>query len=973
MSVERPDAVPPSSVSEEPTIGLPPQAVAPPRLRQFGDYELLEELARGGMGVIYKACQLSANRVVALKLILAGELATEAEVRRFRQEAEAVANLDHPHIVPLYDIAEHQGQHYFSMKLAEGGSLATRKDDFRTDKKAAALIATAARAVHHAHQRGILHRDLKPANILLDADGRALVTDFGLAKRVDQPGLSQQHSGIVGTPSYMAPEQARGERGLTTAVDVYGLGAVLYELLTGQPPFEKGNVFDTLLLVMEQPPTTPRSLNRSINADLQTICMKCLEKDPKRRYGSAEALADDLERWLRGEPIRARPVGRLERAVKWARRRPSVAALVVVSVLALGALAGLGVGFTIELKNERDAARTAENNEREAKENERAAKEGEREQRRKTEEALDVNEHVLTGIRIGQAHAAVRDNAPVLGLSLLESCPEKTRFWEWYWTRRLCRGAPLTLHRDGVFIYAVFSPDGRRIATNNNVVVTLFDAQTGAEQWSRPGGYRSVVFSPDGGRVVAHVATAKGTTLQFWEAATGKEGLTIPADFPANDAPPVFSPDGQWLASGTASDNIITVWNARTGEKKFAVPGKAGALAQLAYTPDGGSLAVFDGEAVRFLDPLTGTEQRGKVPAKSNLADFSPDGHHLALLTELGAVRILDLDTGALLPWTPSETLGNVGLLKYSPDGQRLAVADFLNNSIRLFDTATGKVLGTLPFEPGGQLLSLAFSPDGQRLAVVNNITAAVEVWNVRDAAAGLTLRGFSDAVVDLAFAPGGRQLLTVANVAAPASFPGGGVLPRGVGQFGGIGGIGVQMGGYSGPGWELKRWDVDGGVAVKTLPGHTAGLSCSAFSPNADRVAVSGSDNTVRVWDTRTGRELLLVGLDGQVFDLAFGPRGDYLIVLVYEGEVSRFLILDATSGRQIRALEPKKYVAAMALSPDGRSLAGSVTSLLMTLERIQVWSVQTGEEKWHVALPPNRSVSAAALRQRRRPGLQR
>jgi tetratricopeptide (TPR) repeat protein/tRNA A-37 threonylcarbamoyl transferase component Bud32 len=322
-----------------------PDAQADAPLASFGDYEVLGELAHGGMGVVYKARQRSLNRPVALKVIRAGELASAEDARRFRMEAETVALLDDPHVVPVHEVGEHAGRLFFSMKLVEGGSLAGQLDRFRHDLKGAAqMMATVARAVHHAHQRGILHRDLKPSNILLDDAGRPYVTDFGLAKRVETDSGLTRSGAVVGTPSYMAPEQASGKSGqVTTVTDVYGLGAVLYALLAGRPPFQADSVLETLEQVRQREPQPPSGLRRGVDRELETVCLKCLEKEPGRRYGSAEELAQDLERWLNHEPVHARRTRWPRRLAKWVRRRPTTAALMAV-VVATTVLAG-GTGL----------------------------------------------------------------------------------------------------------------------------------------------------------------------------------------------------------------------------------------------------------------------------------------------------------------------------------------------------------------------------------------------------------------------------------------------------------------------------------------------------------------------------------------------------------------------------------------------------------------------------------------------------
>ncbi len=310
----------------------------------FGDYELLAEIGRGGKGVVYEARQISLNRMVALKMVRIDRLGEDVERRRLRNEAETAARLDHPCVLPVYDVGERDGQLYFSMKLLHGGSLADRLAEFKAEpRRAAEVVAVVALAIHHAHQRGVLHRDLKPSNILLDAEGQPHIGDFGLARRLEGDSDLTQPGAILGTPSYMAPEQTKGDRnGVTTAADVYGLGGILYALLTGRPPFVGSSVFETMMQVREQAPLSPEKRNPHVGRDLATICLKCLEKSPPARYESALALAEDLERYLAGQPIFARPASVSKRAWLWARRQPAAAALVVLAVLAVaGTIAGV--------------------------------------------------------------------------------------------------------------------------------------------------------------------------------------------------------------------------------------------------------------------------------------------------------------------------------------------------------------------------------------------------------------------------------------------------------------------------------------------------------------------------------------------------------------------------------------------------------------------------------------------------------
>jgi tRNA A-37 threonylcarbamoyl transferase component Bud32 len=462
-----PPAAPPVEATLPPTPGT---AAAVATAGNFGGYELLAEIARGGMGVVFKARQTSLGRVVALKMILAGQLASAADIARFHSEAEAAANLDHPGIVPIYEVGAHEGKPFFSMKLIEGMSLAKRLEGPRTregQRENVRLLASVARAVHHAHQRGILHRDLKPGNILLDQAGQPLVTDFGLAKKVQSDSGMTQTGAIVGTPSYMAPEQAAAKKGLTVAVDVYSLGAILYEMLTGKPPFAAATPLDTLMQVLDQEPVRPRSLDPQIDRDLETIALKCLEKDPHRRYASAEALAEELDRWLQGEPITARPATRRERLRKWVRRRPAQAALLLMSLIAV-------VGISWNWYQARTALRDAE-------------------------DSLYVN-------RVSLAQKEIQAGNEGTARTLLDVCPSPKRGWEWHYLTRLIHQEERTYFPSSQVLpdLAVF-PEGRRVlvqgAARPPCIIDL-DTGTVVREYPEAGWAHALALRADGKQAV---------------------------------------------------------------------------------------------------------------------------------------------------------------------------------------------------------------------------------------------------------------------------------------------------------------------------------------------------------------------------------------------------------------------------------------------------------------------------------------
>jgi len=720
--------------------------------RSFGDYELLEEIGRGGMGVVYKARQVSLKRTVALKMILAGELATRADVERFHAEARAAAHLQHPNIVPIHEVGEFQADrrdgddvirhspppiHYFSMKLIEGGSLvswirhhiAAEGTEKPPQRGAVQILVKVARAVHFAHQHGIVHRDLKPANILLEGDMLdpvPYVSDFGLAKRLTgdpeaSTAVTNVTAGIVGTASYMAPEQAApaastGEgRRVSTAADIYSLGAILYESLTGRPPFRGASPVETLILARDTDPVRPRALNRRVDRDLETICLKCLHKEASSRYGSADALADDLERWRAGEPILARPASAPERAAKWARRRPTVAALlagiVVLGIAAFGVVTWQWRQTTGALHDKERALRQAEAN--------------------------------FAGkmIALAQQHwlSARLDEAK----QLLADVPEPYRNDEWRALNAACDAERATIPtRFTGRLTLTWSPNGRMVALVNWGLPVravqfwdIHNCQRISERHLEES-LGAVAFSASGEEVVFASALRAQLILP-----SNSERRATPKPVPR-----------------------IIVWDATRGQLIQETP-VAGA-GQLLLSPDGKALRlVVDANGAHLWDAVAGTPLGTLADAGSSVPrpTLSARGRLLAAHSA-GTVRVWDTATGRLLHSLPTNNEYFFGLI-FGHDSRRLAWFEGMAPGPRRITVRSLEPAGTAVSwqEEAGGVNAIALSPNG-RLLAAGNEDKTVSLFDAATGRELVRLRGHRRAVTTVTFNPDGRQLASAST-----------------------------------------------------------------------------------------------------------------------------------------------------------------------------------------------------------------
>ncbi len=964
-----------------------------PEVRVPG-YEVIEELGRGGMGVVYLARQVKANRRVALKMILAGSHAGTADLTRFQTEAESVARLQHPNIVQVHDVGEHAGLPFFSLEFCAGGSLEKQLRQRPLEPSVAAtLVEALARAMQHAHEHQVIHRDLKPANVLLAEDGTPKIADFGLAKKLDEAGQTASGS-VMGTPSYMAPEQAQGKaESLGPLVDVYALGAILYDCVCGRPPFRAATALDTLMQVVHEEPVSPRRLNPKVPLDLETICLKCLRKDAARRYGSAAELADDLKRFLAGEPIAARPVGRLERGWRWCKRNPGLAATGFLAALALVAVAVVSVLYGIEqahmAERESEAAEVLRREEENTRKHmmhsrrlsarfmwERGQALGDHGdapgqldgQRgllwlaRALETAPEEDADLVRGIRMSLA--AWHDEVGALaGQFNVGSSTFMVRFGPANKTfltvttgqrgnHEVCRWDAQTgeqllrrdLTEDGVRVLALH-PDGKRVLTESRMVMRLWDADAGAfrgEPMRARVRVTRAAFTLDGATLVA---AADDRDARLWDVTTGK---TIgPALQPEGLVRAVaFSPDGKMVAIGN-QDGTVRLWDARTGASLNKTIRSRADIRALAFKQDDRTLAIA-GSGVVLWD-VDHMQEVGELTGHLSLVlwvAFGSPGSGLILTTSADrTARLWSFQTkqqvGSAL-WHPASVPAGT----FSPDGRYVLTrcSDGMARLWRLPHRSARQVGAAVHHQAA--VTAVAYRPDGGAFATGGG-DGTVRLW---DAATSKELREPLRLVVGvraLAFGPDGKSILVAGGRMAQvwdimSGQPVGPPITEAHVIQGAVfcaDGKTILVGGEKGRVNRerfVRRYEVRSGKLLWDFPESRDGCNSLAITREGRFVLVGGWQKA-EVWDLES-KQLVQGGLDHNrtVTAAAFSPDGAKLIT---GSDDYTAQLWDTRTGRPLgRPLGMGKEIEGVAFSPDGKLVA------TVGMDRTaRLWDVET------------------------------